>query len=73
MTTPQEITKRLCCPACGKIGDLRLTAFEKTGSPTQYGIVCRSCSYSDGAIETSSAEALKAFLTYCQYAEHVTP
>lgn len=73
MTTPQEITKRLCCPECGKTGDLRLNPVEKTGSPTRYGIACRSCDYSGGALETSPEEALKGFLTYCQYAEHVTP
>jgi hypothetical protein len=73
MTTPQEIIKRLCCHECGKTGDLRLTAVEKTGSPTRYGVVCQSSDYSDGALETSSKDALKGFLTYCQYAEHVTP
>jgi len=73
MTTPHEITKRLCCPECGKTGDLRLTTVEKIGYPTEYEIACRSCDYSDGAIGTSPEDALSGFLTYCQYAEHVTP
>jgi transcription elongation factor Elf1 len=73
MTTPQEITKRLCCPECGNIGNLRLTAVDKTGFGIRQEIACRSCDYSDGALETSPEEALKGFLTYCQYAEHVSP
>ena len=39
MTTPQEITKCLCCPECGKTGDLRLTTVDKTGFE-KYRVPC---------------------------------
>ena len=74
MTTPQEITKRLCCPECGKTGGLRLRTIRRSDTDLEFfNVRCGRCGYKCGLTETSAEQALSEFLTYCQYAEHVTP